>query len=174
MTPEELDDACADEAERRIELEVLHGYIDTGGILRRKTRMAARLARENWSPILPETPDLRVARRRVASLYLAQGYSRLHTAIQKGWRDHSPEVQAALLSAQEDRAIAGAKEAGAFVVWEGGDCPIKLGSRIAVLFRNGEYAALTAHPHMGWRHSGQNHGYEIVQYALLEEKSDDT
>jgi hypothetical protein len=167
MTPEELDEARADEAERRVELEVLHGYADTGGILRRKTRLAARLARENWSPILPETPDLRVARRRVASMYLVEGYSKLHTATQKGLRDRSPEVQAALLSAQEDRAIAGAKEAGAFVVWEGGDCPIKLGSRIAVLFRNGEYAALTAHPHMGWRHSGQNHGYEIVQYALL-------
>jgi hypothetical protein len=72
MTPEELDNACADEAERRIELAFLHGYIDTGGILRRKTRLvaviAARLAREGYTPPEPVDPDVLAYREWAAGL----------------------------------------------------------------------------------------------------------
>ena len=100
MTPEELDEARAKEAERIWDIEN-----SQAGTLQELAIISARLARENWTPAEPEpvNPDVLAFREWAASQSEKIGWTVNATAYRQGLRDDCEQAQAYLSGARMAR-----------------------------------------------------------------------
>jgi hypothetical protein len=129
MTNEELDIARVDEAMRL--------WDGSKGSL---AVIAARLAREGWTPPVAVDPDLTEAREIVARLYDVSWPERAN-AIRAGDQDHNVENVSALAGIARGRALANA-EAKPGMVWakhEQSNVSPAPGSLVTVRFHKGHY-----------------------------------
>ena len=97
MTPEELDEARAEEAERRWMVASKDGTQPTSV---RLGVVAARLAREGWTPPEPVDPDLLAFREWGAADSEADGWTRGAALHRQGHFDLSEGAQAYLAGAR--------------------------------------------------------------------------
>lgn len=100
MTPEQLDEARAREAQRQIDPDC--AWEIQGQPFKTKMALAARLAREGWTPT---DPDL-IEAREVCAPILARMRGVHEDAVFRGVFDLDPDLQCALAAIKRGRELA--------------------------------------------------------------------
>lgn len=86
----------------------------------------------------------------------------------EGYYSPSPvivEIDAAI-AAVEQTAVAPVTDAGGWIEWKGGECPVKPGQKFVVRMRSGEEFTGNVFPAWDWRDCGETD--DIIAYRVVE------